>query len=404
MSDKHNEQNKPKQSPGALLRQAREASGQTPNAIGEALHLTVHYIKSLENDEYSKLPGLTFVKGYVRAYARYLKLDVDAVLRCYDDYVGTLPTTSTYTTATNYSYSRKRNDQAIGWAIAATLVIVAGLGAGWWFVGRDAIGSATAKPTVPAAQLANQNTTSNTVTQPAPANTFTAPAFAGTTSTAAYAPANTTSFNLNAPTMPTADVVSAATTILPAATGENGVIIAVPTATDALQTDPAATTGVVADANASTAAVAAAVTVPLALAAESSQDGVPPTTALTSLADADLQSINNLTVIPAVDGGRQLNLLTPGNDEMQLSFSGNSWVEIDDGTNTRLFNEMLRAGDTLVVQGQAPFQVLLGDGRNVQVKFNSAAIDISSSVRTDSTARLNLTNPATTTVPVGASQ
>ena len=56
--------------PGAMLRQAREAAGLTHAAVGEALHLTVHYIKALENDDYNKLPGQLFVKGYMRTYAR----------------------------------------------------------------------------------------------------------------------------------------------------------------------------------------------------------------------------------------------------------------------------------------------------------------------------------------------
>ena len=72
------------ETPGMMLRKARESANFTHAAVGEALHLTVHYIKALENDDYSKLPAATFVKGYLRAYARYLKLDVNAVLASYE--------------------------------------------------------------------------------------------------------------------------------------------------------------------------------------------------------------------------------------------------------------------------------------------------------------------------------
>ena len=85
---------------------------------------------------------------------------------------------------------------------------------------------------------------------------------------------------------------------------------------------------------------------------------------------------------------------------MQLTFTGNSWVEIDDGRNVRLYSEMLLGGDTLLVQGQAPFQVLFGDGRNVTVTFNASPIDIGSSIRSDSTSRITLSNPVTMTVPL----
>ncbi|HTQ99976.1 MAG TPA: helix-turn-helix domain-containing protein [Candidatus Acidoferrum sp.] len=120
--------------PGARLRQAREAAGLSHAAISEALHLTVHYIKSIENDEYHKLPGLIFVKGYIRAYARYLKLDVESLLAGCDHQLQNMPEIKSQTLAGNYT--RKRNDQAIGWAIAATLVIVLGIGVVWWFFGR----------------------------------------------------------------------------------------------------------------------------------------------------------------------------------------------------------------------------------------------------------------------------
>jgi len=80
----------PVQKPGDLLRSKREAAGMSQAQVGEALHLTVHYIKSLESDEYSKLPGLTFVKGYFRSYARLLKLDEAAILDCYEHYISTL--------------------------------------------------------------------------------------------------------------------------------------------------------------------------------------------------------------------------------------------------------------------------------------------------------------------------
>ena len=95
-----------------------------------------------------------------------------------------------------------------------------------------------------------------------------------------------------------------------------------------------------------------------------------------------------------------MNLVREGADRLQLNFSGDSWVEIDDGVNSRLYGEMLRAGDVLNVQGSGPFKVLLGNARNVQVNFNASPIDISASIRNDSTARLTLANPLTETTPL----
>ena len=44
-------------SAGALLREAREAKGLDEKAIADKLHITVHYIKALESDQFEKLPG-----------------------------------------------------------------------------------------------------------------------------------------------------------------------------------------------------------------------------------------------------------------------------------------------------------------------------------------------------------
>jgi cytoskeleton protein RodZ len=365
------ELDKIQQSPGALLRQAREARGQTHVAVGEALHLTGQYIKALENDDYTKLPGLVFVKGYIRSYAAYLKLDVNAVLACYDRHAATLPQIKSHTLAGNYT--RKRNDQAIGWAIAATLVIVIALGAGWWFVGREqsAANSSSAAPkTLPAAAgLANKGVAQLASSVASVASQLgIAPDQAVATTAAGINPVVNT---IVSPTLPTADVVSSATTILPAQEGvaNGGVIVASQQPASEQTANVAANNSVPANSGALNVGVA-------------------------SVGDAT-NNPSGATVSPA--GGRQVNLLREGQDQLQLTFAGNSWVEIDDGQQVRLYGEMLKTGDVLNLQGQAPFHVLLGDGRNVSVSFNASAIDISSSIRDDKTARLTLANPAAQT-------
>ena len=374
--------------PGAMLRQAREAAGLTHAVVGEALHLTVHYIKSLENDDYSKLPGQIFVKGYMRAYARYLKMDADKLLACYDEHLGTLPEIKSHTLGGNYT--RKRNDQFIGWAVATTLVVIIGLGTGWWFVGRKSDDTG-ARNTVPsAAQLANQPA-STPVQQRAPApqtpasTTYTStpqtPAFGTATGVSAPQPIIGTTTTTLPTALPTADIVSNAATILPASDGQQPVIVPVTTiGQPAVAADVAAVAAAGGTDSATAPAVAAlaATEQPAAVTA----DGVAAVT------------------MASATGGRQINLLGEGADQLQLVFSGNSWVEIDDGRNVRLYNEMLRGGDTLLIKGQAPFQLLFGDGRNVAVTFNSVAIDISGSIRSDATSRVTLSNPATVTVPL----
>ena len=69
---------------GALLGAAREASGLTIDAVAQQLKLAPRQVRALEEDDYTHLPGRTFVRGFVRNYARLVHLDPDEV-------VGSLP-------------------------------------------------------------------------------------------------------------------------------------------------------------------------------------------------------------------------------------------------------------------------------------------------------------------------
>lgn len=61
--------------PGAQLRAAREAHGLSLGEVSQALKFGVRQIEALENDDFSTLTGTTFIRGFVRSYARYLRLD-----------------------------------------------------------------------------------------------------------------------------------------------------------------------------------------------------------------------------------------------------------------------------------------------------------------------------------------
>ena len=65
---------------GAILAQAREAAGLSVQDVAVQLRLAPRQVTAIERDDFASLPGRTFVRGFVRNYARLLKLDVDAIL------------------------------------------------------------------------------------------------------------------------------------------------------------------------------------------------------------------------------------------------------------------------------------------------------------------------------------
>lgn len=60
---------------GSRLRSAREARGLGVADVARQLRLEPRVIEALERDEQAALPAITFVKGYVRSYARLVGLD-----------------------------------------------------------------------------------------------------------------------------------------------------------------------------------------------------------------------------------------------------------------------------------------------------------------------------------------
>jgi cytoskeleton protein RodZ len=60
---------------GTALREARERQGLTFSQIEEDTKIRARYIRALEDEAFGILPGTTYTKGFLRAYADYLGLD-----------------------------------------------------------------------------------------------------------------------------------------------------------------------------------------------------------------------------------------------------------------------------------------------------------------------------------------
>lgn len=65
---------------GARLKRERENQGLSVFDVARALRLSEKQIAALESDDYSKLPGRTFVRGFVRNYARLVQLEPETVM------------------------------------------------------------------------------------------------------------------------------------------------------------------------------------------------------------------------------------------------------------------------------------------------------------------------------------
>ncbi len=73
---------------GESLREARVAAGWTVGEIASRLNLTETAVESIEGNQFDRLPGTTFARGYIRSYAKILGLDADQLAKNFDQQVG----------------------------------------------------------------------------------------------------------------------------------------------------------------------------------------------------------------------------------------------------------------------------------------------------------------------------
>jgi cytoskeleton protein RodZ len=71
-------------SPGKLLRDAREQLGLTQEQVAKDLFMTLTKVKAIEADQYTRLHSDTFIRGYLRAYAQLVKVDLVSLMLIYD--------------------------------------------------------------------------------------------------------------------------------------------------------------------------------------------------------------------------------------------------------------------------------------------------------------------------------
>ncbi|MEW5709436.1 MAG: RodZ domain-containing protein [Pseudomonadota bacterium] len=66
--------------PGRRLAEERRRQGLSVADLGRQLKLTPRQVEALEADDYERLPGNTFVRGFIRNYAKALHLDPEPLL------------------------------------------------------------------------------------------------------------------------------------------------------------------------------------------------------------------------------------------------------------------------------------------------------------------------------------
>lgn len=126
---------KPKQasaiSPGSYLQQVREERGFSSVDVADQLRLPHHVIEAIEADDYKKLPNFTFVRGYLRSYAKFLDLSADQLIAQFNE-LGLeekKPEPTAHKVHLKHTYI---NERAVRWGAYIVILVLAFLLITWW--------------------------------------------------------------------------------------------------------------------------------------------------------------------------------------------------------------------------------------------------------------------------------
>ncbi len=124
----------PGPSAGELLREARDASGISVADVARQLKLGVRQIEALEADDHAHLPGPTFVRGFIRNYAKLLQVAPEPILDAYRRAAPEAPEQVIVAQEDQVSFSEYEKPPYLkyGAALAVALVVV-GVAFYLWF-------------------------------------------------------------------------------------------------------------------------------------------------------------------------------------------------------------------------------------------------------------------------------
>lgn len=320
---------------GAMLRTAREKLGLSPSDVATKLRMGLKQVNALENSDYAQLPTGTFLRGFVRNYAKAVSLNAADVLAVLETtHVAAAPVKASSVVVPsqqNIKVPVPGGELASpkGRAIVIAIVLLLLLAAVWYWWENVLPYRAEGGRTRAAA--------TQSIAVPAP-------------SPSAESPASTTAATgANVDTAITQPVISS-----PAEAPEK---TAASNPTSAVTSTPATT-------------APAPVTLP------ARQPALPAA---------------SMPADPAVTVPTRTEPVPAGSATLGFTFSAESWVRVTDATGKTVVSRLFKSGDAEEVVGKAPFSVVIGNAKATRMALNGREFAIDSYVNANgATARMTV--------------
>jgi cytoskeleton protein RodZ len=327
---------------------ARESLGMSQEDVAGGLYLKIAFIRHIDEGEFDKISKQAFIKGYLRSYAKMVKVDGDEVVKLYDAESNPQAQYVEFQGVTQGAVGSKNfTGPILQTGIFGLLALTIVAGAVWYYASDESVPQITTPPTE---------------TQPERS-----------------APGSETS----AGAVVTQDPVE-------------------PSVTEALPEEPSPEASSTEQAQTEEPVSESQQAAPdrresLVDENNSRQDDNPLTasdlisrfaTSETELVDEDLIKTERETI-----GALRYITITAlaeasGDDNMRFVFDDDCWIEIKDVDDNVMFTDLGRPGNILLVKGSAPFEVLLGKATGVTMEFNGESIDLARFTSSDDTAKV----------------
>lgn len=320
------------ESVGQLLQHAREQAGLSVAEVATRLRVGVKQIDAIERADYASLPSGTFLRGFVRNYAKAVNVDQEEALRVLErthaaasavhatkqvaPILAVAPVKARPATLTS---SRPPSSKRGAFVALGVLVLLAAAVAYWWLEVRPHRADGGRPKSDSVAQIDVQQPVTAAVPAPAPASASAAATTAAVTPPSISTPVSTSA----TPNTP-----------------DTGVAVATPAA------PPVSASFQPSDAASTSSPVTPAISLaPLKAAAESS---------------------------------------TPrraGEGTIGFTFTGDSWVQVVDATGRTILSKSFKAGDAEEVTGRRPLAVVVGNAKSTRMAYNGSEFDLAPHTR-----------------------
>ncbi|HBM08875.1 DUF4115 domain-containing protein [Pseudomonas sp. Choline-3u-10] len=303
--------------PGETLRAAREGKNWSLSSVAKQLNLSERSLTQIEAGDFSQLPGHTFARGYVRAYAKLLGLDQNRLVQQFDQHTGTDATGSSVNSLGHIDQPVRLSRSMVRF-FTFILTLVIGVGAFLWWQDRSA--RTESGPSVSALERIEVEAADGT----------------------------TEIHLLDRAEEPVEPVIEEPINPIPSVTGDEAQVAN----TETLQSD-------------AQPAVETTAEMPL------QQDETAPSNEAPAAAEAD--------ATPAQVA--EVEAVAPGEGRLTLDYTADCWTRVTDANGEVLYSGLAKAGSSRTLVGETPLDLHLGFASGVQVSFNGEAVNLSGKTR-----------------------